>query len=67
MLIKIPALSPMLCGECHVIFNMQLDKQEKARLVECLISHLEGATYQNASPHTSVCVHLAVDVTHITS
>jgi len=56
----------MLCEECHVIFSIHLDGQEKSRLGKCLISLLMAIissfslTYHNVAPDLGTCVHLTV-------
>lgn len=56
----------MLCEECHAIFSIHLDDQEKSRLNKCLISHLKGVissislAYHNAAPEMGIYVHLTV-------
>lgn len=42
ILVKTPALSPVLFEECHALFNVHLDEQEKSRLAKCSVCHLKG-------------------------
>lgn len=42
ILVKAPALSPVLFEECRALFSIHLDEQEKSRLDKCLICHLKG-------------------------